>query len=56
MRVLVVGGTGTLGRQIAKRALAEDKTVRQVAREMGVLSDAELAKALDLMAMTKPTP
>jgi fumarate hydratase class II len=42
--------------QIAKRALAEDKTVRQVAREMGVLSDAELAKALDLMAMTKPTP
>lgn len=40
--------------QIAKRALKEDKTVRQVAREMGVLSESELERVLDLMAMTKP--
>jgi len=40
--------------QIAKRALKEDKTVRQVAKEMGVLSDSELERVLDLMAMTKP--
>lgn len=40
--------------QIAKKALAQDKTVRQVAREMGVLSDTELDRVLDLMAMTKP--
>lgn len=40
--------------KLAKRALAEDKTVRQVAREMKVLSDAELEKLLDLKAMTKP--
>ena len=40
--------------KIAKKAMAEDKTVRQVAREMGVLDEAELARVLDLMSMTRP--
>ncbi len=39
---------------VAKRAFKENKTVRQVARELGVLSDEELARVLDLHAMTKP--
>lgn len=39
---------------IAKEAFATGKTVRKVAREHKVLSDAELDKALDPMAMTKP--
>ena len=40
--------------EVAKRAYKEDKTVRQVARELKVLSDKELDQTLDLMAMTKP--
>jgi fumarate hydratase, class II len=39
---------------IAKEAYQTGKTVRQVAREHKVLSDAELDKALDPMRMTKP--
>ena len=39
---------------IAKQAYKEDKTVRQVATEQGVLPAAELSRVLDLMAMTKP--
>ncbi len=39
---------------IAKEAFATGKTVRQVAKEQGVLSDAELDKALDPTSMTKP--
>jgi len=39
---------------IAKEAYATGKTVRQVARERKVLSDAELDKALDPMNMTRP--
>jgi aspartate ammonia-lyase len=34
--------------------MKEDKTVRQVAREMNLLPEAELERLLDLMAMTKP--
>lgn len=40
--------------ELAKRAMKEDKTVRQVAREMNLLPEQELARLLDLMAMTKP--
>jgi fumarate hydratase class II len=40
--------------ELAKRAMKEDKTVRQVAREMNLLPEAELERLLDLMAMTKP--
>ncbi len=40
--------------KVAKQAMAEDKTVRQVARELKVLPEAELERVLDLMAMTKP--
>ncbi len=39
---------------IAKEAFATGKTVREVAKEWKVLSDAELDKALDPMSMTKP--
>lgn len=39
---------------LSKRALKENKTVREVAKEMEVLPDDELEKALDLFAMTKP--
>lgn len=39
---------------LAKQALKENKTVRQVAEEMNVLPKEELDKALDLMAMTRP--
>lgn len=39
---------------IAKRALKENKTVRQVAKELQVLPDAELDRVLDLISMTKP--
>ncbi len=40
--------------KIAKQALAEDKTVRQVAKEIKALPEQELERVLDLMAMTKP--
>jgi len=40
--------------QLAKTAYKEDKTVRQVAREMKVLAEPELNKLLDLLGMTKP--
>ena len=40
--------------ELAKRAMKEDKTVRAVAQEMGLLPEAELSRLLDLMAMTKP--
>lgn len=39
---------------IAKEAFKEGKTVREVAKAKQVLSNEELEKALDLMAMTKP--
>ncbi len=39
---------------IAKEAYATGKTVRQVAKEKKVLTDAELDKALDPLSMTKP--
>jgi fumarate hydratase class II len=40
--------------ELAKRAMKEDKSVRQVAREMKLLPETELERLLDLMAMTKP--
>jgi fumarate hydratase class II len=43
-----------LAAKIAKQAYAEDKTVRQVALELKVLPEKELARVLDLHAMTKP--
>jgi fumarate hydratase class II len=39
---------------IAKEAFKTGKTVREVAREKRVLSDAELNETLDPLAMTKP--
>ena len=40
--------------EVAKLALKEDKTVRQVASELGVLPEKELNQTLDLFNMTKP--
>jgi fumarate hydratase class II len=40
--------------KIAKKAFAEGKTVREVAKAEKILEEDELNKALDLMAMTKP--
>jgi fumarate hydratase, class II len=40
--------------QVAKRAAAEGKTIRQIAREMNLLDDATLDKLLDYDAMTRP--
>ena len=40
--------------KVAKQAFRDNKTVRQTAKEMGVLSEQALEKALDLEAMTKP--
>ena len=40
--------------ELAKRAYKENKTVREVAKEMAVLSDEELSSALDLLKMTQP--
>jgi fumarate hydratase class II len=39
---------------VAKTAYKENKTVRQAAREMKVLDEAELTRVLDLASMTKP--
>jgi len=39
---------------LAKTAYKENKTIREVALEQGVLSKEQLDKALDLFAMTKP--
>ncbi len=39
---------------IAKQAFREGKTAREVARERGVLEDAELERVLDARAMTEP--
>lgn len=39
---------------VAKTAYKENKTVRQVARELKVATEEEIEKALDLMAMTRP--
>lgn len=39
---------------LAKKALKEDKTVRQTALEMKVLEESELSRLLNLEAMTKP--
>lgn len=40
--------------QLAKSALKQGKTVREMAKEMKVLDEAELNRVLDLRAMTKP--
>jgi fumarate hydratase class II len=40
--------------KVAKKALAENKTVREVARELKVLDSTELDRVLDLHSMTKP--
>jgi fumarate hydratase class II len=39
--------------QIGKQALAEGKTVRQVAREMSLMTEEQLQAALDIRAMTE---
>ena len=39
---------------IAKEAYASGSTVREIAREKGVLSDEELDRVLDPLSMTKP--
>jgi fumarate hydratase class II len=40
--------------EISKKAFASNRTVREVALEMGVLSEAELDKELDFRKMTEP--
>lgn len=40
--------------KVAKTAYQQNKTVREAAREMKVMDDAELNRVLDLAAMTKP--
>lgn len=40
--------------EVAKRAAAERKAVTDVVREMGLLTDAELAAVLDVRSMTEP--
>lgn len=40
--------------EVAKKAAAEKKPVTQVVKEMGLLSDEELNKALNVRAMTEP--
>ncbi len=41
------------GAKVAKRALAESKTVRQVVLEMGLMEAEELDEALDAWSMTE---
>src|SRR5207245_1187206 len=40
--------------QLAKEAVARNVTVRQLVRDKGLLTDAELDRVLDLRAMTEP--
>jgi fumarate hydratase class II len=40
--------------QIVARALREDRGLREVASEMDILSDEEIVRVFDLMAMTRP--
>jgi fumarate hydratase class II len=40
--------------KVAKIAYSKNQTVRQAARELGVLPEAELDRVLDLLTMTKP--
>src|SRR5437899_13072209 len=40
--------------QLAKEAVARNLTVRQLVRDKGLLTDAELDRVLDLRAMTEP--
>ncbi|MFW5709043.1 MAG: aspartate ammonia-lyase [Chloroflexota bacterium] len=41
------------GAEVAKKSLAENKSVRQVVLEMGLMSDEELDEALDVYKMTE---
>lgn len=41
------------GAEVAKKALAEDRSIREIVLELGYMSEAELDKALDAYAMTK---
>ena len=41
--------------QVAKRAMKENKTIRQIVRELELMDDATLSKLLDFDAMTRPT-
>jgi len=43
-----------LAAKIAKQAFEENKTVREVAKEMAAIDDEKLEKALDLLRMTMP--
>jgi fumarate hydratase, class II len=40
--------------EVAKKSLKEDKTLREVVREMGLMSEAELDELLDFAKMTAP--
>ena len=41
--------------EVAKRSLAEDKTLREIVAEEGLLSEEELDRLLDFRSMTEPT-
>ncbi|GIL08628.1 MAG: aspartate ammonia-lyase [Chloroflexota bacterium] len=41
------------GAEVAKKALAEDRSIREIVLELGYMDEAELDKALDAYAMTK---
>jgi len=40
--------------EVAKKSLKEDKTLRQVVQEMGLMSDEELEEIIDFAKMTAP--
>jgi len=40
--------------KVAKQAMAEGKTIRQIAKELKLLDDAQLDKLLNFDAMTRP--
>ena len=40
--------------EVAKMSLKEDKTLRQVVQEMGLMSDEELNEIIDFAKMTAP--